>query len=208
MQHIKDSEIGQIKNNLKSRFPTRAQIEKYEKGEMISDENKYESAPDASFQQQTIASIVSMVYNLMTSSGTIKNNIIAMYKLVRTLALRFKEWEYLRDLKKLYDSVEVTSTIKKKGNVYKISRNKESLPLPIVQYIVSRDGDTKIGGFSPFKSYEQGKYTLMDLIMALDAAELQILDIFTLMCISHDIDTSFTPQMMKPDLGDVGGDSI
>jgi hypothetical protein len=141
-----------------------------------------------SLQQNTLMSLVQICYQFFMpqaqSAGGLSasKNTTTFYGTVRTIALRLAEYEIAEELDELYEKTKVNE--------------KKTYPLPVLQYVFNRDARL---GYSPEKAYDGRTVTLMQIITALDRAELRIKDLFTQLCILHDIDVSV--QVNRPHLG-------
>lgn len=149
---------------------------------------KYDlGATTQSLQQQTLQSLCSICYQFFmpqaqTAGGaSASKNTTIFYGDVRTIAIRLGEFEIAEELDNLYERVQ--------------TNEKKNYPLPVLQYMYNRDARL---GFSPEHSYDGGAVTLMQIIMALDRAEIKIKDLFTKLTILHDLDVSV--QVNRPRL--------
>ena len=141
----------------------------------------------AKFQTETIKGLVILFYkNLLMASP--KQYTIA-YSICKNTAKRFNESEYIAELEKIFRTTKI------------------GYPLGLIQTIVYRD--MFLIGASTQKTYNYGYRTkpvkLGDMILALDTALDRILDIFTEICVKHDIDTAFATPMIEGLNMDRGG---
>jgi hypothetical protein len=109
-----------------------------------------------------------------------------MHRLVRTICLRLGEFEDVRRLEEINTGIKLNKRIK--------------LPLATAEYTLARDAPMN---YSPLKSYDRGAFTFMQIIEALNNSELEMMDIFTRVCLAHDIETNPT-QIQRPILGESG----
>jgi hypothetical protein len=132
----------------------------------------------ANFQSQTINGIVILFYKNLLMQGP--RQYTTAYTLCKSLAKRFQEDEYVAELEKIYRHTEI------------------GFPLGILQTIVFRDLSM---GLKTNKFYNYGfrakTVMLGDMIMALDTSLDRIFDIFTAICVKHDIDTSITMPIIE-----------
>lgn len=134
--------------------------------------------PKAGFQTETIKGLVILFYkNLLTPSP--KQYTIAL-SLCLALAKRMKEEQFISEL----EYIRKTSGI--------------GYNLGLLQTIVNRDIMT---GQRTTKTFNYGYRTkpvkLGDMIVALDKSIDRILDIFTEICVKHDIDTTFVSPLFQ-----------
>lgn len=132
----------------------------------------------ANFQTETIKGLVILFYkNLLIPS---QKQYTTAYSICRTMAKRFDEEEKVKTLQNLY---------KRTGIGY---------PLGLIQLIVYRD---IMLGSSTTKTYNYGRRSkpvkLGDMIVALDNAMSQMLDIFTEICVKNDIDVTFAMPIIE-----------
>lgn len=144
-----------------------------EKMEAMEEEKK-----TPQMNSQTINGLVILFYkNLLTPSS--KQYTIAL-SLCRALAKRMEELDYLQELEIINRSAGI------------------GYNLGLLQTIAYRD---IIIGITTNKTYNYGfrsrSVKLGDIIVALDSAMDRILDIFTAICVKHDIDTSFTSPIIE-----------
>ncbi len=139
------------------------------------------------FQTETIKGLVILFYkNLLLPSA---RQFTTAHALCKTMAKRFGEKDKLEELERLFKRTDI------------------GYPLALIQTVVFRD---IMLGSTPNKTYNYGLHlkpvNLGDMILALENAMSRILDIFTEICVDHDIDTTFvTPIIEGLDLGKPGG---
>lgn len=136
-----------------------------------------ESGPPQ-FQSETIRGIVILFYkNLLNASPRQYTNALM---LTRVLARRMDEHQYLEELEKINDTTSI------------------GYPLAVIQTIAFRD---LMSGQSTNKTYNYGwrskSVKLGDMILALEKTMDRVLDIFTEICVKHDIDTTFVMPMLE-----------
>lgn len=140
-------------------------------------------------QEQTVNTLVINVYNIMGQpSSTNPEYFSNLYILIRLLAGRLKEKWAIKRLDKLNKELQVTDEFE--------------LPLGKAEYIYFRDIKW---GYSIGKGYQSKQITLADIKLALMDAKKQMLDIFTIISIRHNVDVSaITPptgvEMEMPNL--------
>lgn len=144
------------------------------------------SEKKASFHSETVKGIVILFYkNLLLPSN---RQYTVACSLCRALAKRMKETQYLEELEKISMETRI------------------GYPLGLIQTIVFRD---MMFGSSTNKTYNYGWRTrpvkLGDMILALDLSLDRILDIFTEICVKHDIDTTFATPLIEGLNMDRGG---
>lgn len=134
-------------------------------------------------QEQTLNSMYVMGLNFISGGKSMKNSYTSLWNILIVMARRLGEKEYEQKLKRIFKGVDI-----KEG--YEV-------PLTMLEYIVQRDAEQ---GYFPSKSYNRGKITLTDLMMGLDKAKLDMVDIFTNMTIKHNI--VHTQEITPPELQD------
>ena len=132
----------------------------------------------ANFQTETIKGLVILFYkNLLMPSP---RQYSVAHSLCRTLAKRFDQKKYVEELDRMY---------KKTGIGY---------PLGLIQAIAYRD---LMHGSRINKTYNYGFRTkpikLGDMVTCLDNCMQRIIDIFTDICVTNDIDTTLTMPMIE-----------
>lgn len=142
-----------------------------------------ENSKEPKFQTETIKGLVIIFYKNLLIGGP--KQYTTAYSICRAMAKRFNEAEHLEKLERLYKKTTI------------------GYPLGLIQTIVFRD---IITGKSTNKTYNYGIHArpvmLGDMILALDNVNGEILDIFTEICVKHDIDTTFAMPMIEGlDLG-------
>jgi hypothetical protein len=160
--------------------------EDYEKRKTLSEKEikKFRETTADSIQQSTLNSLVIMVYNLL--SGTLPRRFTTMYKLTRTICLRLGEYEEVKSLDGIYSGIRLNKKV--------------LLPMATAEYILARDSPMN---YSPMKPYHGSAFTFMQIIEALNNSEIEMMDIFTTVCLNHDIDVNAT-QITRPELGESG----
>lgn len=134
-------------------------------------------------QEQTINSMYVMGLNFISGGKSMKNSYTSLWNILRIMAKRLGEQKYVDELEQIFQGVDV-----KEG--YKV-------PLTMLEYIVQRDAEQ---GYFPSKSYNRGKITLTDLMMGLDRAKLDMVNIFTNMTIKYNIVHS--QEIIPPEMQD------
>ncbi len=160
--------------------------EDYERRKALSEKEikKFREATAESIQQSTLNSLVIMVYNLL--SGTLPRRFTTMYKLTRTICLRLGEYDEAKSLDTIYSGIRINKKV--------------TLPMATAEYILARDS---LMNYSPMKPYHGGTFNFMQIIEALNNSEIEMMDIFTTVCLNHDIDVS-AAQVQRPELGESG----
>lgn len=136
--------------------------------------------PEASTQNETINGVVILFYkNYINNTPKRYTN---AYGLARTLAKRFNEQEKFKRLEEIYRYTNI------------------GYPLGLIESVAYRD--LSLGrnlGHAYNYGYQQKPALLGDLIVTLDTCLFEIFDIFTEMCIEHNIDPNLiTPDMFLP----------
>ena len=134
-------------------------------------------------QEQTLNSMYVMGLNFISGGKSMKNSYTSLWNILMIMARRLGEQKHADELDQIFQGVDV-----KEG--YKV-------PLTMLEYIVQRDAEQ---GYFPTKSYNRGKITLTDLMMGLDRAKLDMVNIFTNMTIKYNIVHS--QEITPPELQD------
>jgi hypothetical protein len=161
-----------------------------EKAEELIQEGFYkmETSSD-SIQEQTINTLVINIYNIMgTASATNPEYFTNLNILIRLLAGRLKEKWAIKRLDQIFDNSAVNEDY--------------SFPLAVLEYYYFRDIKW---GYGLEKAYQNKQIKLSEIKMALMKIKREMLDIFTVVAIRHNIDVSaITPpsgvDMDMPDL--------
>lgn len=142
-----------------------------------------ESLGDLSVQEQTINSLVINCYNLLSQSEIANpTQISQMFYLIRTLTLRLGEKEILERLDELFENIPLT--------------DRYSAHLKELEHYYLRDIRF---GYSLDKSYNNKQIKLRDILLAMSKVKRELLNIFTYLAISHNIDVN---AIQPPNLGE------
>ena len=143
----------------------------------VQEELKEEKKPN--FQTQTINGLVILFYKNMLIGGP--KQYTTAYAICWAMAKRFKEMQKQEELERMYKTC-----------------GKINFPLGVVQVVVHRDSmfGTKLN-----KSYNYGVQARMisfgDMVEALDTCMAKFLDIFTEICVDHDIDPTIASPILE-----------
>jgi len=125
-------------------------------------------------QEQTVNTLVINVYNVMGQPSIANPEYFSnLYILIRLLAGRLKEKWAVKRLDKLFNELPIT--------------NEFEIPLSKAEYIYFRDNKW---GYSIEKGYQSKQITLADIKFALMKLKREMLDIFTIVAIRHNIDVN------------------
>lgn len=130
------------------------------------------------FQTQTINGLVILFYKNMLIAGP--KQYTTAYSICWAMTKRFKEKDKTRELEKLYKTTKI------------------GFPLGVIQTVVYRD---TVLASRLNKTYNYGRRArpvqLGDMIEALDDCMARFLDIFTEICVEHDIDTTLASPIIE-----------